>query len=101
MSTEAQAISINMQNEMVANFIMQQSGEKIGDLVVDYLKSGKTFSKVFKEMVKIVNNFSKGETHRSGCSEIIAVMLLNSNFYMALDQLSEIEQKKLSNIILL
>ncbi len=103
MNSEAQPISINKQNEFLANIIMQNetSRNKIGDLVVGYLKSEKTFSKIFKEVVKVVNNFSKGGTHRNGCSEIIAVMILNSNFYMALEQLTEVEQEKLSNIILL
>lgn len=99
MNITQKPISINKQNEILAHFIMNDFKEAISDMVIAYLKEEKTFSKLFKEMVKIVNKFTKGETHKSGCSEIIAVMILNSNFYGALDALPHLRQE--SSLIVL
>lgn len=91
MDNTAKSLTLNKQNEIFASFILKDYREPISDLVIAYLKKDKTFSKLFKEVLKIVNSFSKGETHKSGCSEIIAVMLLNTSFYYALDALGEKE----------
>ena len=98
---EPQAMGLNQQNEVVASFIMQEHGITISDYVVDFLQKKKTFNQIFKEVNKIVNKFTKNDKMRSGCTEIVAVMILNSNFYSALYALDVDAQESKSKIILL